>query len=388
MNNALIKRFLQTRAYTVEICKPLQIEDYVAQPIVDVSPPKWHLAHTTWFFENFVLNTVEEYDLFDDTFSYLFNSYYNNVGERIGRHKRGDITRPGVEQILEYRSHVNDQMVMFMDDLNVSEFAHWKPIIELGLQHEQQHQELLWTDLKYILGVSPIFPVYSEKNPLGFDSVESERMFISVSEGVYEIGYKGNDFHFDNELNRHKVYLQPFEISNSLVTNAEYMEFVEAGGYEDFNLWLDDGWTWKKNNCIDSPLYWRHVNGGWFEFKLTGIEEIEMDHPVSHLSYYEAMAFAEWKGMRLPTEQEWEVAQEHFKWGQCWEWTNSAYLPYPGYQKTSGALGEYNGKFMVNQMVLRGSSVATSEGHSRFTYRNFWHTEIQSQFTGIRLVKK
>lgn len=387
MKNALIERFMNIRLHTVEICQPLQTEDYVAQPIEDVSPPKWHLAHTTWFFETFVLNTVEEYDLFDEQYSFLFNSYYNNVGKRVSRNKRGDITRPGVDEIMEYRSHVNDQMVLFIDNMTPDKFEHWRPIIELGLQHEQQHQELLWTDLKYILGVSPIFPVYALVNPIDNEIEKDDMEFISISEGVYEIGHKSDDFCFDNELGVHKVFLHDFEISDRLVTNVEYLEFIEAGGYQDFNLWHDEGWKWLQENEIDSPLYWRHINGGWFEFTLTGLEEIDPKRAVTHISYYEAWAYAHWKGMRLPTEFEWEIASQKMEWGHRWEWTNSAYLAYPNYKKAEGAIGEYNGKFMINQMVLRGASVATSPNHSRYTYRNFWHAAGQSQFTGIRLAK-
>jgi ergothioneine biosynthesis protein EgtB len=387
MKNALIERFLKVRALSVKICDPLQIEDYVAQPIVEVSPPKWHLAHTTWFFETFILKSAPEYDVFDEQFNYLFNSYYNTIGERVSRHFRGDITRPGVDTILEYRSHVNDQMVLFLETLTPIEFDKWRPIIELGLQHEQQHQELLWSDLKYILGVSPMFPVYADINPIDGVLEKNDMSFVSLEKGVYDIGHKTEDFCFDNELGLHKVYVDDFQIADRLVTNEEYMEFVDSGAYQDFNLWHDEGWAWLNDNEIDSPLYWRHINGGWFEFSLTGLEEIDPHKAVTHISYYEAWAYAQWKGLRLPTEFEWEIASAKFEWGHRWEWTNSAYLAYPGFTKAPGAIGEYNGKFMVNQMVLRGASVATSPDHSRYTYRNFWHAENQSQFTGIRLAK-
>ena len=387
MKNILIERFLKIRNYSVEICKPLQIEDYVAQPVEEVSPPKWHLAHTTWFFETFILSASKEYDLFDEQYSYLFNSYYNNVGDRVSRHFRGDITRPGVEEIMEYRSHVNDQMVLFIELLTLKELEKWKPLIELGLQHEQQHQELLWSDLKYILGVSPIFPVYADVNPIDTDHEKDSMAFVKIPEGVYDIGHQGDDFCFDNELGAHKVFVHDFEIADSLISNREYMEFVDSGAYKDFNLWHDEGWKWIHENEIDAPLYWRHINGGWFEFSLTGLDEINLDRAVSHISFYEASAFAQWKGMRLPTEFEWEIANKKFEWGHRWEWTNSAYLAYPGFSKAEGAIGEYNGKFMVNQMVLRGASVATSSDHSRYTYRNFWHADNQSQFTGIRLAR-
>ncbi|MGB1003897.1 MAG: ergothioneine biosynthesis protein EgtB [Salibacteraceae bacterium] len=387
MKNILIERFLNIRNKTVAICAPLHTEDYVAQPVEDVSPPKWHLAHTTWFFETFVLKVDVEYDLFDEHFNYLFNSYYNNIGERVSRNKRGDITRPGVESILEYRSHVNDHMVLFMEHMTNDEFVKWKPIIELGLQHEQQHQELLWTDLKFILGVSPIFPVYADVNPIDNVLEKREMSFISVPAGMHEIGYKGDDFHFDNELGVHQVYLPDYKIADRLVTNEEYMEFVNSGAYQNFNLWHDEAWKWINDNGVDSPLYWRHINGGWFEFSLTGLEEIDPHKAVSHISYFEAWAYAQWKGMRLPTEFEWEAASNKFEWGHRWEWTNSAYLAYPNYTKAKGAIGEYNGKFMVNQMVLRGCSVATPKNHSRNTYRNFWPASAKTQFSGIRLAQ-
>lgn len=387
MKNILIERFLNIRNKTVAICAPLHTEDYVAQPVEDVSPPKWHLAHTTWFFETFVLKVDVEYDLFDEHFNYLFNSYYNNIGERVSRNKRGDITRPGVERILEYRSHVNDHMVLFMEHMTNDEFVKWKPIIELGLQHEQQHQELLWTDLKFILGVSPIFPVYADVNPIDNVLEKREMSFISVPAGMHEIGYKGDDFHFDNELGVHQVYLPDYKIADRLVTNEEYMEFVNSGAYQNFNLWHDEAWKWINDNGVDSPLYWRHINGGWFEFSLTGLEEIDPHKAVSHISYFEAWAYAQWKGMRLPTEFEWEAASNKFEWGHRWEWTNSAYLAYPNYTKAKGAIGEYNGKFMVNQMVLRGCSVATPKNHSRNTYRNFWPASAKTQFSGIRLAQ-
>lgn len=387
MKNILIERFLKVRNKSVEICAPLQIEDYVAQPIADVSPPKWHLAHTTWFFETFVLKVSSEYEVFNEEYNYLFNSYYNNIGERVGRSQRGNITRPGVEDILEYRSYVNDQMVLFMEQLTMDQFQHWKPVIEMGLQHEQQHQELLWTDLKYILGASPVFPVYAAQNPIDNILEKNEMNFLSKDKGLYDIGYRGDDFCFDNELGSHQVYLNDYKIADRLVTNEEFMEFVESGAYQNFNLWHDEAWHWIQDNNIDSPLYWRHINGGWFEFTLTGLEEIDPHRAATHISYYEAWAYAQWKGMRLPTEFEWEAANAEFEWGHRWEWTNSAYLAYPGYKKAVGAIGEYNGKFMVNQMVLRGSSVATPEGHSRKTYRNFWSASSKTQFTGIRLAQ-
>ncbi|HEY5692498.1 MAG TPA: SUMF1/EgtB/PvdO family nonheme iron enzyme, partial [Cyclobacteriaceae bacterium] len=260
-------------------------------------------------------------------------------------------------------------------------------LLELGLNHEQQHQELLLTDIKYILGHNPLFPPYDCE----FKEVKDEivdGVLIHVPEGTYEIGFEGNGFHFDNEAQTHKVYLHAYQIRKGLVTNGEYLSFIEDGGYQDSKYWHSDGWTWLNENKITSPLYWHFINDQWKRYALAGLELINLNQPVTHVSFYEASAFAEWTGMRLPTEFEWEAASEQFKWGQRWEHTNSAYLPYPGFLKPEGAIGEYNGKFMINQMVLRGSSVATPIGHSRKTYRNFFHPHLQWQFSGIRLCKK
>lgn len=366
------------------ICEPLEIEDYVPQPVAFVSPPKWHLAHSTWFFETFILkNYKPDYQVFHDDFNYLFNSYYNNVGDRVLRTDRGNMTRPSVEKVYAYRQYVDQHMEDLLDTLEDPEAL---KLIELGLHHEQQHQELLVTDIKYILGHNPTFPVYSHEQSLS-DARNRQSGWLSVEEGVYNVGYAGDGFCFDNELGRHKVYIQPFEINKSLVTNAEYLEFMQAGGYTDFNLWLDEGWSWVKENEIKAPMYWHRINGEWHTYTLAGLEKLDPDAVLSHVSYYEAAAFAQWKGLRLPTEFEWEVAADQLDWGQRWEWTNSAYLPYPGFTKAAGAVGEYNGKFMVNQMVLRGASVATSPKHSRKSYRNFFHAPERWQFTGIRLVK-
>ncbi len=260
-------------------------------------------------------------------------------------------------------------------------------LIILGLNHEQQHQELFLTDLKYTFSVSPLFPVYRENYAPEEEAESGSSAFAEVEGGIYEIGYDGGDFCFDNELSRHKVYLDDFAISDRLVTNAEFLEFIEAGGYRDFNLWHSEGWDWINSNAITSPLYWHSNDGGWQHFTLGGLREFPPDAPVCHVSYYEASAFAEWKGLRLPTEAEWETASDRFDWGKRWEWTNSAYLPYPGFKKAAGAVGEYNGKFMINQMVLRGASAITPLGHSRNTYRNFFHPHLRWQFTGVRLAR-
>lgn len=380
----LTERYQMVRNYSVEICAPLQREDYVVQPIVDVSPPKWHLAHCTWFWEEFILaKYVEGYKRFHPRYAFLFNSYYNAIGDRVLRLSRGNMSRPTVEEILEYRSYVDGHM----NKLQKSTPQHVQDLIELGINHEQQHQELLFTDIKFILGHNPLFPPYRtdfQETMLN----DTDHTFRDITEGNYPIGYSGKGFSFDNEHGLHKVYLNPFSIRKSLVTNGEYQQFIKAGGYQNPQHWHSDGWTWVTENSIHAPLYWHQVEGEWMRYALSGFESIDPLEPVTHVSFYEAFAFAEWKKMRLPTEFEWETASAHFEWGKRWEHTNSAYLPYPGFAKADGALGEYNGKFMINQMVLRGASVVTPAGHSRSTYRNFFQPNQRWQFTGIRLCKK
>lgn len=380
----IIEFYINVRQHSVDICKPLQIEDYVPQPVEFASPPKWHLAHTTWFFEEMILKKyVDRYKEFHPDFSFLFNSYYNTVGTRSLRANRGNMTRPSVDEVLKYRSHVDVAMQGF---IKTNESIELEELIVLGLNHEQQHQELLLTDLKYTLGHNPLFPVYDSSN--NFELMYNiDEGWLNLEKGVYEVGFKGKGFYFDNELGRHKVYLHNFEISKTLVTNKEFIEFIEDDGYTKFNYWLDEGWHWLQNNKIKAPLYWHKIDGDWWHYTLSGLKKVDPNSILTHISFYEANAFASWKGMRLPTEFEWEIASANLKWGNRWEWTNSAYLPYPNFQIQEGAIGEYNGKFMINQMVLRGASVATPKGHSRNTYRNFFHPHFQWQFTGIRLVK-
>jgi ergothioneine biosynthesis protein EgtB len=376
--------FHNVRKHSEYICEPLETEDYVPQPVAFVSPPKWHLAHSTWFFETFILKpNVPGYRVYDPDFNYLFNSYYNNVGERTLRTDRGNVTRPTTAAVYGYRSYVDEQMDAFLEELTDPEVL---ALVELGLHHEQQHQELLITDIKYILGHNPLFPVYREGQNM-VNGRNTETGFLTIPEGIYDIGHAGEGFCFDNELGRHKVFLHEFKIAKGLVTNGEYIEFMETGGYQDFNLWLDEGWSWVNENHVSAPLYWHLTAGGWHYFTLNGLQKVDPDAILSHISFFEASAFAQWKGMRLPTEFEWEIASANLDWGQRWEWTNSAYLPYPGFSKAPGAVGEYNGKFMINQMVLRGASVATSPGHARKTYRNFFHTHERWQYTGIRLAQ-
>jgi ergothioneine biosynthesis protein EgtB len=381
---SIAEQYMKVRKRTEWICSPLQTEDYVVQPVADVSPPKWHIGHTTWFFETFILKPYfMGYQDYNPDYNYVFNSYYETVGNRVIRTDRGNLSRPTVLDIMRYREYVDDAMQKFLCEEPSAEV---KELLILGFNHEEQHQELLYTDIKYILGHNPLFPAYSKD----YHSPKVEKTgngFISMGEGIYEVGYKGHDFCFDNELNPHKVYLNSFEISPDLVTNAEYLEFINSGGYADFRHWHAEGWDWVKTNKIQAPLYWHNINGEWHNYTYHGLEPLNLHDPVCHISYFEAYAYAAWKDMRLPTEFEWEAAAPQFKWGKSWEWTESAYLPYPGFAKAPGAIGEYNGKFMVNQKVLRGASEVTSPGHSRVTYRNFFQTHLRWQFTGIRLAK-
>ena len=381
----LLTLFNDTRKETEKICSYLETEDYVVQPVVDVSPPKWHLGHTTWFFEEFVLKKYKkDYQLFDKNSAYVFNSYYESVGEKVVRTDRGNLSRPTVSWVYDYRRYVTRAIQEFFE---TSQFdRELIEVIEIGCHHEKQHQELLYTDIKYILGNNPLLPVYNE----GFEENTIDTApgkWIKIPEGVYEIGHKGDSFCYDNELGVHKTYLQNFEISTSLVTNKEYLEFIDAGGYKDVLLWHAEAWDWVNTQKIKAPFYWHKINGEWHQYTLGGLKKLSEEAPLSHISYYEAFAYAQWKGLRLPTEFEWEIASDQFQWGSRWEWTESSYAPYPGFKTAEGALGEYNGKFMVNQKVLRGSSIATSKDHSRHTYRNFFHPHLRWQFTGLRLAR-
>jgi ergothioneine biosynthesis protein EgtB len=385
-NINLPEQYESVRAHSLTICSPLATEDYVVQPIVDVSPPKWHLGHTTWFFETFVLKPFfKGYTEFDSQYNFVFNSYYETVGARVIRTDRGNLSRPSVSDVYAYRAYVDENMKTFLRDAVVDKTL--SDTIILGLNHEQQHQELLFTDIKYILGHNPLFPEFKIGEYFPKADGKSSTGFHSIQGGVYEIGFHGQGFSFDNEHGRHKVYLNPYSISEALVSNGEYLEFINDKGYEDFRHWHAEGWDWVNKNKIKSPLYWHLIDGAWMNYTFDGLKPINTDNAVCHVSFYEASAYASWKGKRLPTEAEWEVASGNFHWGQRWEWTGSAYLPFPGFKKAAGAIGEYNGKFMVNQMVLRGASVATPTGHSRNTYRNFFHALHQWQFTGIRLAE-
>lgn len=409
-SNDIQQLFQNVRAQTQFLCDPLETEDFVVQPVVDVSPLKWHLAHTTWFFETFVLVPYYKgYKLYNDKYPYLFNSYYISAGDRWVRANRGQLTRPTVSEIFDYRSYVEKHMNAFLQSgLPSTELG---KIIELGCNHEQQHQELFLYDVKRILGDNPLFPIYRSNETLR--PQQSQKKWLEVKEGIYEIGFEGESFHFDNEEGKHKVYLHTFQIESGLVTNGEYLEFVNDKGYESHQYWLSEGWDWLKEHNIQAPRYWHQEDGGaWWNYTLGGYELLDMHEPVSHISYYEADAFARWKGCRLPTEFEWEVAcgqyaptipeqanfleKNNFKpvptaeldfWGNLWEWTSSPYTAYPFFKVAEGAIGEYNGKFMVNQMVLRGGSYGTPKDHIRATYRNFFHPHLRWLFSGIRLAK-
>ena len=382
---ALLQFYGEVRAYTEQLCEPLEIEDFIPQPSVDVSPAKWNIAHTTWFFEEMILKKfAPAYRVFDEKFGFLFNSYYNSIGERTRRDNRGDLSRPTVREVFAYRKYVDEQMSALLQNDLTTEV---EQLLILGLNHEQQHQELFLTDLQYTFSLNPLFPVYQKEFALEEIGESESGKFVEIKGGNYQIGFAGKDFCFDNELSRHTVFLNDFSIGEHPATNGEFLEFVEDGGYRDFRLWHSEGWDWVNRNEVQSPLYWHQSDGEWFQYTLAGLRPIKPENPVCHVSFYEASAFAEWKGARLPTEFEWEAASDKFDWGTRWEWTNSAYLPYPNFTKAAGAVGEYNGKFMINQMVLRGSSVATSPAHSRPTYRNFFHPHLRWQFTGIRLAR-
>lgn len=377
-------KYKEVRNRTEDICATLKTEDYVVQPVVDVSPPKWHLGHSTWFFETFILRGhARKYSAFHPDYAYVFNSYYESLGARVIRTDRGNLSRPTVEEIYQYRRHVDAAMEELLSAPITDELRN---LVVLGLNHEEQHQELLGTDIKYILGHNPLFPAYRQIARPQVSAVTPDQ-WITVNEGLYAIGYAGDGFCFDNELSRHTVFLREFQIASELVTNGEYLEFMNDDGYRRHEYWHAEGLDWIKTNRIIAPHYWHWIDEHWHCYTSEGIQLLNKDEPVTHVSYYEAAAFAAWKGMRLPTEFEWEAASGALSWGSRWEWTGSAYLAYPGYKRDAGAIGEYNGKFMINQMVLRGASVLTPPGHSRPSYRNFFHPHLRWQYTGIRLAR-
>jgi ergothioneine biosynthesis protein EgtB len=382
--------FLAVRAETERRAAPLSPEDQVVQSMPDASPAKWHRAHTTWFFEQFLLVPhLADYQVFDERFAYLFNSYYVAAGPRHARPKRGMITRPAVAEVAAYRAHVDAAVVKLIETTSDPVvFA----IVEIGLNHEQQHQELMHTDILHLFAGNPTAPVYDADWSLvrepGIAVVRDDS--FELARGIHWIGHEGEGFSFDNESPRHEVLLQRARISRQLVTNREWLAFMADGGYANAALWLSDGWATVQAEGWDAPGYWQQSDGAWSVMTLAGLEPVDPNAPVCHVSYYEADAFARWAGKHLPTEFEWEAAARAGAlpdaYGIVWQWTRSSYSPYPGYRAAPGALGEYNGKFMINQMVLRGSSCATPEDHSRPTYRNFFPPPSRWQFTGLRLV--
>lgn len=380
--------YTSIRQATEAICTKLQPEDYVAQPVAWVSPPKWHLAHTTWFFENFILKeAIPGYKIFDKDFHFLFNSYYETAGRHLGRDQRGALSRPSVDAVYAYRRHVDEAIVQLLSHPIDEKF---EKTIQLGLQHEQQHQELLVTDTKFIFSQNPLLPVWDEEKTLDHLRQAEDLQWLEVPEGVYEIGFYGEGFCFDNELQLHKQFIHSIDIRSQVVTNGEYLEFINDGGYQNVRYWLSEGWEWLHTDRIEHPMYWYKQDGERYFYHLDGLKKLDLSLPLMHISYYEADAFARWKGLRLPTEFEWETAARLFPsffTNMVWEWTKSAYSSYPGFATDEGTIGEYNGKFMVNQMVLRGGSIATPEGHSRVSYRNFFHPQMQWQFSGLRLAK-
>jgi ergothioneine biosynthesis protein EgtB len=385
-----IEAFRAVRAESDRRAAPLSAEDQQIQSMADASPTKWHRAHTTWFFEQFVLSpNLPDYRPFDERFAYLFNSYYVAAGPRYERPKRGLITRPTVKDVAAYRAHVDAAVEKLIEASTPAQFEAIAPVLEIGLHHEQQHQELILTDLLHAFFQNPTDPVYDAEwsMPKGANT----REYVPLPAGIHFIGHKGEDFHFDNEAPAHRTLIEPVKIRRSLVTNAEWLEFMQDGGYSTPSLWLSDAAAVVQAEGWQAPAYWEEKDGTWHVFGLSGLKPVDPAAPVCHVSYYEADAFARWAGKHLPTESEWEVAARNDllddAYGVVWQWTCSAYLPYPGYRAPEGAIGEYNGKFMVNQMVLRGSSVATPDGHARVTYRNFFHPPHRWQFTGLRLAE-
>jgi ergothioneine biosynthesis protein EgtB len=401
----ILARLRTTRSLSLAIAAPLTAEDQVVQASDDASPAKWHLAHTTWFFEELILKPfLESYSVFDERFAYCFNSYYESLGERHPRVRRGLLTRPSAEEVRSYRTHVDAHLELLLRKDLPGEALN---LIETGIHHEQQHQELMLTDILALFAANPLKPAYAQAAAVDTATAASSGFWVDFAGGVYSVGHSGDGFAYDNEGPAHDTLLRSFRIFSREVTNAEWLAFMEAGGYDNPLLWLSDGWATVERENWRAPGYWQHPDGAWHQMTLQGLRPIEPARPVTHISYYEADAFARWAGHRLPTEFEWEIAAASEKipafdlsrlvakpapdggrsslFGNVWQWTQSAYAPYPGYKAAPGPLGEYNGKFMSNQYVLRGGSFATPEGHIRSTYRNFFYPHQRWQFMGLRL---
>jgi ergothioneine biosynthesis protein EgtB len=411
---ALLERYRRVRSFTSELCSNLEPEDCVVQSMPDASPAKWHLAHTTWFFETFVLKQwLTGYRAEVPEYAFLFNSYYNAAGDMHRRDLRGLISRPTVVEAHRYRRSVDAHIAELLGSADGELLEELEPVMVLGLNHEQQHQELLLTDIKHMFAQNPLRPVFAEATNRATSSAAPAQQFTTFDEAIVEIGHSGHAFSYDNEGPRHRALVPAFSLANRLVTNGEYLAFMEAGGYQRPEFWLSLGWTAVNEQRWQAPLYWEKREGQWWNFTLSGFRPVDPAEPVTHISYFEADAYANWEGARLPTEFEWERAAAQLPldgnfvesrrfhpapasspneslqqmFGDVWEWTRSAYLPYPGYRAAPGALGEYNGKFMCNQMVLRGGSCATSRDHMRLTYRNFFPPDKRWQFSGIRLAR-
>jgi ergothioneine biosynthesis protein EgtB len=411
-HGSLQERLFATRRLSLELAEPLSAEDMTVQPMDDASPTKWHLAHVTWFFETFILaKHLPGYQAFDPAFNYCFNSYYESQGPRQPRPKRGVLTRPSAEQVFAYRAHVDEALAKLLAR-GVGPGSEITRLVEVGINHEQQHQELLLTDILALFAASPLRPAYRPRQQPVSQAAPEPLGWIDVAGGVRQVGHDGKGFAWDNEAPRHDTLIHPFRLADRLVSNGEWLDFMADGGYRTAALWLSDGWATVNREGWQAPLYWEERDGQWLAMSLEGLQPVERASPVAHVSYFEADAFARWAGKRLPTEFEWEVAAQDLPvagntlatralrplppdapadgrprqmFGDVWEWTQSAYLPYPGYRPPAGALGEYNGKFMVSQQVLRGASCATPDGHTRATYRNFFYPHQRWQFMGLRL---